>query len=112
MMGTGIRRRQISQEYWTLTKNLLFGTRRGGRFKMHKLILRAGILLLATTVGVTLRAQDSDTQTLKGIQGLGVVVEDINSEAERAGLHRTDIQTDVELKLRLAGIKVLSDEAM
>jgi hypothetical protein len=80
---------------------------------MHKLILRAGILLLATTVAVTLRAQVvtvADQQTLRGIPGLSVVVESLSSAVESAGLHAADILTDVELRLRLAGINVLTPQ--
>jgi membrane-bound lytic murein transglycosylase D len=52
-----------------------------------------------------------DPRSLRGIHALRVVVEDLSSAVEQAGLHRTDIQTDVELKLRLAGIKVLPEDA-
>jgi len=76
---------------------------------MHRLILRTGILLLMAAIGVTLRAATpGEVQTLKGIQGVAVLIEPLTSEVEAAGLHETDIQTDVELKLRLAGIKVLT----
>jgi hypothetical protein len=51
-----------------------------------------------------------DTKSLQGLQGMEVIVEELGSEIEQAGLHRTAIQTDVELKLRLAGITVLSRE--
>jgi len=52
-----------------------------------------------------------DRNTLKGLKGVYVVVEDI-SEAEKLGLTLTtqQIQTNVELKLRRSGIKVLSEE--
>jgi hypothetical protein len=78
---------------------------------MHRLILRTGVLLFAATIGVTLGAAvPGDEQSLKGIQGLQIVIESIGSEVEDAGLLRADIQTDVELRLRLAGIKVLTIE--
>ncbi len=47
--------------------------------------------------------------TLKGIQGVGAVVENLRSDIEAAGLHGADVRTDVELKLRVAGIKVLTN---
>ena len=74
---------------------------------MSKLILRTTILFL---MGLTLlRGQVStDVQSLKGIQGIAVLVEPLGSDVEAVGLHTSDIQTDVELKLRLAGIKVLT----
>ncbi len=51
-----------------------------------------------------------DEETLQGIKGVGVVVEDINPEIEKNGLSTSQIQTDVELKLRMAGINVLTTE--
>ena len=39
-----------------------------------------------------------------------VLVEDMTDDAKRLGLNTVQIQTDVELKLRLAGIKVLTKE--
>jgi hypothetical protein len=71
------------------------------------LFLRTAIVLL---MALTLRGQDSDAQTLKGIQALRVVIESFGSDVEASGLRQSDIQTDVELKLRLAGIRVLTQE--
>jgi hypothetical protein len=48
--------------------------------------------------------------TLKGIDGVQVLVEDLSDSAKALGLEKETIQTDVELKLRLAGMRVLSDE--
>lgn len=74
---------------------------------MSRLILRTAMALL---IAATLQAEGGVTDaTLKGIRGVKVVV-DLNSDAEEAGLRKSDIQTDVELKLRLAGIKVLAQE--
>jgi hypothetical protein len=55
---------------------------------------------------------DSELQrpTLRGLQGVEVAVERMAPEAERDGLTRSQVQTDVELRLRQAGIRVLSDE--
>jgi hypothetical protein len=76
---------------------------------MHRLVLRTVVLLLATTVGATLRAQAVEANSLRGIREIEVTIEPLATSAEEAGLHRADIQTDVELKLRLAGIKVLTN---
>ena len=56
-------------------------------------------------------AQDTpdERETLKGLKGVRVVVEDLKPEVEQAGLTKASIQTDVELKLRLAGIPILTD---
>ncbi len=48
-------------------------------------------------------------RSLTGLKAVQVMVEDLHPDAERDGLHRTTIQTDVELKLRQAGIKVLTE---
>ena len=48
--------------------------------------------------------------TLKGLSGVQVVVEGFDEENRRAGFNVRTFQTDVELKLRMAGIKVLSEK--
>jgi hypothetical protein len=47
---------------------------------------------------------------LQGLEGVRVVVERLKPEIERDGLFGSTLQTDVELNLRMAGIKVLSEE--
>jgi hypothetical protein len=47
---------------------------------------------------------------LRGLSGVYVFVEPGDDDAKRAGLDDQTIRTDVELKLRLAGIKVLTLE--
>ena len=47
--------------------------------------------------------------TLQGIRGVHVLIEHLDPTVERAGLRSADLKTDVELKLRLAGIPVLSE---
>ena len=46
--------------------------------------------------------------SLKGISGVRVLVEGFNESAKSAGFDARTFQTDMELKLRLAGIKVLT----
>ena len=45
-----------------------------------------------------------------GDEGIHVVIEELSPEAVKSGLTKDKIRTDVELKLRMAGIKVLSRE--
>ena len=56
----------------------------------------------------------SDTEytrkTLKDLVGIGVSVTYLSSYAIKDGLSRSLILTDVESRLRMAGIKVLTDE--
>jgi hypothetical protein len=60
--------------------------------------------------GVESWAGDSelDRATLRGLQGVDVIVENLTPEVERAGLTARQLQTDVELRLRKAGIPVLT----
>ncbi len=55
-------------------------------------------------------ASDSeiDRASLKGLQGVFVLVEDLNPPEEQAGLKTADIQADVEQELKAAGIPLLS----
>jgi hypothetical protein len=56
------------------------------------------------------RASDSeiDRASLKGLQGVYVLVEDLNPPEEQAGLKTADIQADAEQELKAAGIPLLS----
>lgn len=47
-----------------------------------------------------------ERESLKDLPGVTVVVERFRSHAEDAGFDKQTLQTDVELKLRMAGIKV------
>ena len=72
---------------------------------------RLSRLALALLVaGSAAAAQDTELrrQSLKGLKGVEVLVERLDAEAERVGLNETTIQTDVELMLRQAGIRVLT----
>ncbi|MFC1485468.1 hypothetical protein ACFL55_00395 [Candidatus Latescibacterota bacterium] len=66
-----------------------------------------GLMILISTSGY---AQNSDIESLRGLTGIYVLVENLQSEIIADGLNEEQIQTDVELKLRLAGIKVLTRE--
>src|SRR6266516_1438415 len=57
-------------------------------------------------------ADDGDfaRATLRGLQGVYVLIEDITPENERAGLTTQQLQTDVEGQLRHAGMPVLTKE--
>jgi hypothetical protein len=57
-------------------------------------------------------AQDSQYSnvTLKGIDSLSVTVEPLGEAAKTLGLTEETIKTDVELKLRLAGVQVVTKE--
>jgi hypothetical protein len=57
----------------------------------------------------TAQDDDSTRRTLRGLPGVEVGVEPIPRDGEDRGLTTKAIQIDVELQLRLAGIRVLTD---
>ena len=68
---------------------------------------------LLTLIGLCPRAfaigdSEYSRPTLRGLNSVFVLVEEVDPEIERDGLTASQIKTDVELKLRLAGIKVFS----
>ncbi len=72
-------------------------------------IVAVTILLSLGVVGKARGADDFMRSTLVGLAGVHVGV-DVHKEAEREGLPRTTLQTDIELRLRKAGIRVLTLE--
>lgn len=69
------------------------------------------LLVLFLLISPCAYAQDDfQIESLRGLKGVLVLVEALKPEIEADGLRRDSIQTDVELKLRLAGIKVLTEE--
>ncbi len=69
------------------------------------------LLVVGLLLGVSpaFAAGPLERENLKGLQGVFVLVEGIDKDAQNAGLSEDTIQTDVELRLRLAGIKVLTE---
>lgn len=49
-------------------------------------------------------------EVLQGLEGVHVVVERLRPEIERDGLYGNTLENDMELTLRMAGIKILSRE--
>ncbi len=74
------------------------------------IVLMVAVLALAKLHSLAF-AQDTELsrQTLRGLQGVQVLVEDLKPEIERGGLTKQQLQRDTELRLRMAGIKVLSE---
>ena len=81
-------------------------------------VLRGGlnfsviIVLLLVCVVPSAPALDSDVnrETLRGLKGVRVLVEDLASEVEKAGLTKNQLQADIEDRLRKAGIKTLTQD--
>jgi hypothetical protein len=75
------------------------------------LIFTASFIFILDTASYGLAQDDEDTRpTLRGFPGVYVVVEPLSPQIERDGLTTDQVQKDTELKLRTAGMKVLSKE--
>ncbi len=72
----------------------------------HLLVLGIAVLLFSVPAWADTPGQRA---TLKGIKAVAVAVEDTNATAERDGLTRNRLQSDVEQRLRQAGITVDND---
>ena len=68
------------------------------------------MLFLFTMVCASDVYTQNEIESLRGIKGIYVAIEGLKPGIEEAGVRTENIQTDVELKLRLAGIKVLTEE--
>lgn len=66
-----------------------------------------GLLLSGLLLGASAAAQQN-SNSMKGLPGVHVLIEDLGKAEGVGGLFERDIQTDVELALRIAGIKVLT----
>ena len=77
--------------------------------KRFYIFILAGILLPGSVVCAQPPTK-SQIESLKGISEIKVVVVNLGPDANRAGLNKSMIKTDVELRLRKHGIKILPDE--
>ena len=81
---------------------------------MRRIILVVALVMVFSLAGMSSSAFAGDDklarETLKGINGVHVVVGVLNIDLEQVGLSKSQIRTDIELKLRLAGIKVFVKE--
>jgi hypothetical protein len=70
----------------------------------------AAISLLAVFTLGSCSVSAQDRRNLKGIDSVFVVVETLPNGASKLGLSKEIVQTDVEQKLRLAGLRVVTDQ--
>ena len=74
-----------------------------------------GLAVLGGLIGLAAvesdAADDEDTRTtLRNLSGVRVIIESLGSDMEGTGLSQQQLQTDVELQLRQAGLRVLTEE--
>ncbi len=73
------------------------------------LILAVAVFVFVQMGSLGIASDDKYARsTLKGFTGVNVIVRYLDPDIEKDGLTMLQITTDVELKLRLAGIKVLA----
>jgi hypothetical protein len=88
------------------------GNKGGDNMKMKRCVLVSitAILFLSLVSSASAINGKSNQATLRGLKGFGVLVEKLPPEVEQEGLNRLQLQLEVESKLRMAGIKVLTRE--
>ena len=75
-----------------------------------KLLMVLFLLMMVCVSDVYAQRLKHDIESLRGLKGVHVVTEFIQPNLKEEGLERDQIQTDIELKLQSAGIKVLTLE--
>ncbi len=78
--------------------------------KSGMVVLLGVCMSLAISTGTQAYITHGEEEVLSGLEAVGIKVERLKSEIEADGLFASTLQSDVELKLRLAGIKVLSED--
>jgi hypothetical protein len=82
--------------------------------RMAAVLSTAILSLLITLAGLPglLAAEDDDyaRSTLRGLPGVYVVVGGLDPDVQQDGLTKATLQADAEMRLQMAGIKVLSRE--
>jgi hypothetical protein len=76
----------------------------------REIILALMIAFSRVSGGLSQMDDPSSRKTLQGLTAMGVHVEQLPPAAKDDGLTESDLRTKVELKLRLAGIRVVDPE--
>ena len=71
-----------------------------------RVLMLLGLTLCWPTVGFGFTADKRDT--LRGLKEISVLVEYLPDDVEREGLNREHLQRDIEVRLRQAGLHVLT----
>lgn len=79
---------------------------------MKRLIILPAIVLLLATGTINAQVSESAKKSLRGLKGIYVLVEELTGEAKQQGLDDSQLQTDAELRLRKAGIRVATRSEM
>jgi len=71
-----------------------------------RVLILVGLLLFWPAAGFSFTADKRDT--LRGLKEISVLVEYLPADVEREGLNREHLQRDIEVRLRQAGLHVLT----
>ena len=77
---------------------------------MRRIVIAFSIITLLTASAYGQKNGELEKATLRGLPGVNVFVNGLGTDIEQEGLTKEQIQTDVELRLRKAGIRVLTVE--
>jgi hypothetical protein len=93
-------------------RDVLIVGEEGGGLTVKRLIFVLNVLgwVLAVSSNATAGVKEVEREVLQGLEEVRVIVERIKPEIERDGLYSNTLQTDVELKLRMVGMKVLQED--
>lgn len=80
------------------------------KIKKELIVLMVIFLPFSLNTSVDAINGKSNQATLRGLKGIGILVENLPPEVEKEGLIKNQLQMAVEFKIRSAGIKVLTKE--
>jgi hypothetical protein len=75
---------------------------------MKRSVLTVAVMIAVAIAAAPQGSHSSGRESVRGLKQLCVVVEDLGSDIQNDGLDRSAVQTDVEVKLGLAGIQVVT----
>jgi len=78
--------------------------------KSNFVMLVVAVILVMTCTCAFALVDEEQRQILRGLERVHIVIKRLKPEIELDGLYRSTLETDVELTLRMTGIKVLSEE--
>jgi hypothetical protein len=78
--------------------------------KSNFVMLVVAVILVMTCTCSFALIDEEQKQVLRGLERVHVVIKRLKPEIELDGLYRSTLQSDVELTLQMAGMKVLSEE--
>ncbi len=79
-----------------------------GEVRMKRLFAATVLLFFLQGSSQIISAQTSEVESLRGLRGMAVIIEDFQSITKKTGLTESQLKIDVEVELRKAGILVLT----